>query len=464
MRTTRLAIYLSLILVSLALAGIGGEEIGAAGKETDAAGVEAGAAGEEAGAGRVVHVITIDTSINPGSSDFIMTAIDKATAEGAAALVIELNTPGGLVDSTQDIVAKMLEAEIPVFVYVTPAGAHAGSAGVMITLAGHVAAMAPTTRIGAASPVSMTGEMDETMKSKVTNDIAGFVESIAKKRGRNVDLAIETVTEAAVLTDDEALEEDLIDLIAKDLEDLLAQADGRTVVLGHDKEVTLHVAGARIERRAMSLKQIIVSALADPNLVYLFMIIGMLGLYTEFSHPGMIFPGVIGGIALILFAVSTQILPINVVGLLFIAAGIALFVLEFKFTSYGFLTVMGVALIVLGSLFMFDFTRDPQIVYPEKEFTMGVSWGLVLPTAIFMGLFSLFIAYKVVRAHVGRKQTGFEGLVGETGKAVTAITGEGKVKLQGIFWDAAADEPIEAGAKVEVVEASSLKIKVKKLK
>lgn len=443
MRSARILSCLGLIVLGLALAA---------------------GAGEEAGSPPVVHVITIDTSINPGTSDFIMSAIDAASAEGAAALVIELNTPGGLVESTQDIVAKMLDADVPVFVYVTPAGAHAGSAGVMITLAGHVAAMAPTTRIGAASPVAMTGEMDDTMKSKVTNDIAGFVESIAKKRGRNVDLAVETVTEAAVLTDDEALEENLIDLIAKDLDDLLAQADGRTVVLGHDKQIVLHTAGARLERRAMSLKQIIVSALADPNLVYLFMIIGMLGLYTEFSHPGMIFPGVIGGIALILFAVSTQILPINIVGLLFIAAGIALFILEFKFTSYGLLTLLGVALLIVGSLFMFDFSRDPEFVYPDKEFNMGVSWGVVLPTAVFMGLFSLFIAYKVVRAHVGRKQTGFEGLVGEIGRAVTPIAGEGKVKLQGIFWDATADAPIEAGAAVEVVEAVSLKIKVKKLK
>jgi len=408
----------------------------------------------------VVHVLTVDGAINPGSADYIIRAVETATAAGAAALLIEIDTPGGLVDSTQDIVKAMLDADVPIITYVTPPGAHAGSAGVMITLAGHVAAMAPSTRIGAASPVSMTGEMDETMRAKATNDIVGFVEAIAKKRGRNVEWAKKAVTEAAVVTDDEALKQKVVDLIAKDVDELLALADGMEIVLGHDKKHTLALAGATLDRRSMTWKQKLVFYLADPNLVYLFMIIGMLGLYAEFSNPGMILPGVVGVISLVLFAVSTQILPINTVGLLLIVAGIVLFILEFKFTSFGALTAGGVVLLIVGSLFLFENTPDK--VFPAAEFQLQASLGVILPTAIAMGLFTLFVAYKVIRGQVQKGRTGQEGIVGETGTAASEIARKGKVLVQGVYWEAenAAAAPIPAGAEIRVVAADGLRLKV----
>jgi membrane-bound serine protease (ClpP class) len=321
--------------------------------------------------------------------------------------------------------------------------------------------MSPSTRIGAASPVSMTGQMDDTMKAKATNDIAGLVETIAKKRGRNVEWAKKAVTEAAVVTDDVALEEGVIDVVAKDLDDLLAKSSGREVTLGHDQKRKLELTGARIVRRPMTFKQNAIFHLADPNLVYLFMIIGMLGLYAEFSNPGMVLPGVVGGIALLLFAVSTQILPINALGLLLIAGGIVLFILEFKFTSYGALTAGGVVLMVLGSLFLFENTPDK--VMPTPDYRLQVSWAVILPSVIAMGAFTLFVAYKVVRAQIRKGLTGQEGIVGETGVAATDIAPEGKAQVQGVFWDATADEPIAKGAKLKVVAASGLNLKVKKL-
>ncbi len=410
----------------------------------------------------IVHVITIDGSINPGSADYIIKAIDTAADTKAAALLIEIDTPGGLVSSTQDIVKAMLDSPVPIITYVTPTGAHAGSAGVMITLAGHVAVMAPATRIGAASPVSMTGEMDETMKAKATNDIVGFVETIAKKRGRNVEWAKKAVTEAAVVTDDEAVKKKVVDFVANSIDDIFDKADGMVVILGHDTEHTLRIKGAVVAHQPMTWKQKIVFYLADPNLVYLFMVIGMLGLYTEFSNPGMIIPGVIGVISLVLFAISTQILPINTVGLLLIVAGLVLFVLEFKFTSFGLLTIGGVALMIAGSLFMFENT--PETVFPAAEFELRASLGVILPSTILMGLFTFFVAYKVLRGQLKKGRTGKEGIVEETGTAATDIGAAGKALVQGIYWDAHSDTPIVQSAKIKVVATEGLRLKVEEIK
>ncbi len=408
----------------------------------------------------LVRVIAVDGAINPGSADHIVTAIDRATRDGAAALVIELDTPGGLYDTTRDIVQKMLAAKVPVFVYVTPSGARAGSAGAMITLAAHVAAMAPSTSIGAASPVAMEGEMDKTMKAKAFNDAMAFVEGIAQARGRNVEWAKKAVSEAAAVTAAEAERIKVIDFIADSLEDLLAKADGRKVTIGDKSEVVLRVAEARIERVEMSLKDKIIFWLADPNLIYFFMMIGMLGIYAEFSHPGLIFPGVIGGICIVLFLVSTQILPINSFGLVLIVLGMVLFVLEFKFTSYGALTAGGIILMILGSLFLFD---NPEKMIPNAGFRLRVSWGMILPSVLALGGFTLFVAYKVLRAQVSKGLTGQEGIVGETGLAATDVHTGGKVKVQGIYWEATADQPIAAGAPVRVVAANGLRLKVERI-
>ncbi|MHA1570036.1 MAG: NfeD family protein [Alphaproteobacteria bacterium] len=438
-RRIRLALWLTLILMSASLFAL---------------------AQEAPPAGTFVHLIEIDGTINPGSSEFIMASILKAQTAGAEALVIELDTPGGLVDSTRDIVQAMLGAQIPVIVYVTPPGAHAGSAGVMVTLAGHIAAMAPSSSIGAASPVSMSGEMDETMKAKAFNDITAFVEGIAEARGRNVEWAKKAVTEAAAVTATEAVKLNVIDFVADNLDDLLAQADGKTVKLGDGSEHTLQTKDARRVNQEMSLKHKIIFWLADPNLVYFFMIIGMLGIYAEFSHPGLIIPGVVGGLCIILFLVSTQILPINTVGRILIALGIVLFILEFKFTSYGALTLGGIAAMILGSLFLFD---SPGEVFQTPNFRLRVSWGLILPSVLALGGFTLFVAYKVVRAQIAKGRTGMEGIVGEIGVAATDVHESGKVRVQGVYWDASADRPIPQGSKIKVVAATSLHLKVEKL-
>lgn len=437
-RYLRLSLYVALVLFSLTLIA---------------------QAQEEPGTTSFVHLIKIDGTINPGSADFIVTSIDEATQAGAQALVIELDTPGGLVDSTRDIVQAMLASLVPVFVYVTPAGAHAGSAGVMVTLAGHIAAMAPSSSIGAASPVSMTGEMDETMKAKAFNDVTAFVEGIAEARGRNKTWAKKAVTEAAAVTATEAARLNVIDFVADTLEDVLAKADGRMVALGDGTKVKLQTKNAEIRHREMSLKHKFIFWLADPNLVYFLMIIGMLGIYAEFSHPGMIFPGVVGGICILLFLVSTQILPINTVGLLLIALGIVLFVLEFKITSYGALTLGGIVLMTLGSLFLFD---NPGKVFQTPDFSLRVSWGLILPSVLALGAFTLFVAYKVIRAQLRKGLTGQEGIVGEFGVAATDVSDSGKVRVQGVFWDAIADESIPQGNKIKVVAADGLNLKVEK--
>ncbi|HPQ69397.1 MAG TPA: nodulation protein NfeD [bacterium] len=440
MRHARITIYLLLLLMGLGLWAYAQEEPPAATP--------------------IVQVITINGTINPGSAEFIVAAIEKAERDGAAALAIELDTPGGLVDSTRDIVQKMLAANVPVIVYVTPKGAHAGSAGVMVTLAGHIAAMAPSTSIGAASPVSMTGEMDETMKAKAFNDITAFVEGIAEARGRNVEWAKKAVTEADAVTATRAAKLNVVDFVAEDLDDVLTQADGRQVKLGNGTTVTLALKGARQAPQQMSLKHKIIFYLADPNLVYFFMIIGMLGLYAEFSHPGLIFPGVIGGICILLFLVSTQILPINTVGLILIAGGLVLFILEFKFTSYGLLTLGGIALMVLGSLFLFD---APEKVYQTPSFKLQVSWGLILPSVLALGGFTLFVAYKVLRAQISKGLTGQEGIVGELGVATTDVHHEGKVRVQGIYWDASSAQPIASGSRIRVTATDGLKLKVEKI-
>ena len=408
----------------------------------------------------LVQVLTVNGAINPGSADYIITAIKRARDEGAAALVIELDTPGGLVDSTRDIVQAMLASMTPIIVYVTPSGAHAGSAGAMVTLAGHIAVMAPSSSIGAASPVSMDGQMDETMKAKAFNDISAFVEGIAEARGRNVEWAKKAVNEAAAVTASEAVKLNVVDFMADTLEQALDLADGRKVKLADRSEVTLHTKGARVQRVEMSLKDKIIFWLADPNIIYFFMIIGMLGTYAEFSHPGLIFPGVIGAISLVLFLVSTQILPINTVGLVLIALGMALFILEFKFTSYGALTAGGIILMILGSLFLFD---NPEKVFPTTSFRLRVSWGLILPSVLALGAFTLFVAYKVVRAQVRKGLTGQEGIVGETGTATTDVHESGKVRVQGIYWEATSDQPIPSGSRVRVIAADGIGLKVEKV-
>jgi len=399
-----------------------------------------------------VMVISLQGTVNPGSADFFKTSIKQAVAGDFDAFLIELDTPGGLVDSTRDIVKDFLAADVPIIVYVTPPGARAGSAGVMITMAAHVAAMAPGTNIGAAHPVAGGGqEIDEEMSKKITNDTVAWVEGIAEKRGRNRKWAVKAVRDSVSVTATDAKKKGVIDFVADDLQDVLNKADGREVELGAKKKVKVRTAGAVVTRVEPGLKHRLIMRLADPNLAYIFMIVGFLGIYAEFSHPGMVFPGVIGAICFLLFLMSTQILPINIVGIMLIVIALGLFVAEIKFTSYGMMTLGGAVCMAMGSVFLFDVPEEVL----DPNFSFAVSWTVVLPATIGFTLMAGLIAFLVVRVHRRRIQTGRESMVGEIGVASSEI-GQytGKVKLQGIYWNAVSDGVIPTGTRVKVTRVS----------
>ena len=316
-----------------------------------------------------VDLIAIDGSINPAVDDFIRESIARAKNNGARALVVQLDTPGGLLTSTRTIVKEMLGAQVPVMVWVGPSGAGAGSAGVFITLAAHVAAMAPGTNIGAAHPVAGGGqEVKGVMGEKIENFTASFSESIAQKRGRNAEWAIQAVRKSVAITESDALKKNVIDIVAKDIDDLLKQADGRKVDLD-GKIAVLALKDAKVIRHEMSLKQRVLNTLSDPNIAYLLMMAGLLGLYMEFSHPGVIFPGVVGAICLLLALASFQLLPLNYTGLTLIALGIGLLVAEMFVPSFGFLGIGGIIALAIGSLFLFDTESSDLIVDRSIVFT-----------------------------------------------------------------------------------------------
>jgi membrane-bound serine protease (ClpP class) len=410
---------------------------------------------------RVVYATTVKGMIHGGVTGQIEKSIDEATRQGGAALLIELDTPGGLLDATRDIVQTILNAKVPVIVYVSPSGAHAGSAGLMITLAAHVAAMAPGTNIGAATPVSPQGEIPETMKKKVTNDTAAFVEAIAQQRKRNTDWAIKAVRDAVSVTDRDALRLRVIDLIAVTREDVLAQADGRVVSVGGEDR-TLRTKGAAIVDVDLGLKDRMAIGLANPNLAFAFLLLAILGLYVEFGHPGLILPGAVGAIAAILFLFSIQVLPFNYLGLLLIALGITLFVLELKFTSFGLLTTGGLAALIAGSLLLFDV---PEKMYDPRGADFGVPLSLVLPATLTLGVFIAAVTFVVVRTLRRRVLTAAEGMVGEEGtvKAAIAPDSPGQVFLHGELWRAAANTPVSVGDRVRVVACTNLTVTVEKI-
>ncbi|MBI1993931.1 MAG: ATP-dependent Clp protease proteolytic subunit, partial [Deltaproteobacteria bacterium] len=326
-----------------------------------------------------VDLIVIDGGINPAVDDFIRESIARARSKGARALIIQLDTPGGLLTSTRSIVKDILGAPVPVIVYVAPSGAGAGSAGVFITLAAHIAAMAPGTNIGAAHPVAGGGqEVKGVMGEKIENFTASFSEAIAEKRGRNTEWAIQAVRRSVSITEKEALKKNVIDIVAKDVDDLLRQAEGKKVDLDGRDQV-LSFADARVERFEMGLKQKILNTLSDPNIAYLLLMAGILGLYMEFSHPGVIFPGVAGGICLLLALTSFQILPINYAGLLLMLLGIALLIGEAFLPSFGVLGIGGAISLGLGSLLLFDTESSDLVVDRSIIFTaVGTLSALML--------------------------------------------------------------------------------------
>ena len=397
-----------------------------------------------------VDLIAIDGSINPAVDDFLRESIARAKNNGARALVVQLDTPGGLLTSTRTMVKEMLGAQVPVMVWVGPSGAGAGSAGVFITLAAHVAAMAPGTNIGAAHPVAGGGqEVKGVMGEKIENFTASFSESIAQKRGRNAEWAIEAVRKSVAITESDALKKNVIDIVAKDIDDLLKQADGRKVDLD-GKIVVLALKDAKVIRHEMSLKQKVLNTLADPNIAYLLMMAGLLGLYMEFSHPGVIFPGVVGAICLLLALASFQLLPLNYTGLALIALGVALLVAEMFVPSFGILGIGGIIALAIGSLLLFDTESSDLIVDKSIVFTAVGTVGAIM----------LALSYLVFKSQKLIQTTGMDGLIGEIGEVRVKLGPVGKVFVHGEYWNAEADSEIDVGAKVEVIGYQGMRLKV----
>jgi membrane-bound serine protease (ClpP class) len=415
-----------------------------------------------------VYVATVSGGINPAVSDYIQTALVTAESSGAEALVLELDTPGGLLSSTKDIVTAILNARIPVIVFVSPRGAWAGSAGTFITLAGHVAAMAPGSTIGAAHPVSFLpggtpppeGQKEGEEKAPPPRDIAGekienvtaaFIESIARERNRNVDWAIEAVRNSEAISSAEAVEKNVVDLVADDLDHLLELVHGRTVSVGRE-ERTLSTENAKIERVEMGIVNAFFDVISDPQIAMLLILAGLLGLYVEFTQPGVIFPGVAGGICLVLAALSLQIVPFNWLGLILIFTGIALLVAELFVTSFGVLFASGIACLAIGGYLLFDVPEEMDVAVPF--------WSVVFPAVAVVAIFGAIIVFGVGRSMTRPAAAGAESLVGELGVVEDEIRERGRVRVRGEYWTAAADKPISKGARVRVVAVEQLVLRV----
>ena len=394
-----------------------------------------------------VYIIQVADAISPGTADYIKSGIETAEEKGAACLIIELDTPGGLAESMRLIVQDILGSRVPVVVFVYPGGARAASAGVMITMAADVAAMAPGTNIGAAHPVGAGGqEIDETMSEKIINDMVAQAKSVAETRNRNAKWVEDAIRESVSVTETEALKENIIDLIATDTDDLIKQLNGREL---KDRGI-LKLDNVKKVSIKETLRTKILKTISNPNIAYILMMIGLAGLYFEFSHPGSIFPGVIGAIALILAFFAMQTLPVNYAGILLIVLAIIFFIMEMKITSYGLLSVAGVVSLLLGSLMLFKGST------PD----MKVSLQVVLPTIVIISGFFVAVAGLVFRAQISKPTTGSSGLVGEIGIVKKALTPEGKVFVHGELWNARAKDPIDEDAKVRIVQVINLTLEV----
>jgi len=392
----------------------------------------------------------VDGMVHPITTEIVSAAIERAKAEHAELVLLRLNTPGGLMDAMRHTIEKIAASPVPVVTFVAPSGARAASAGFFLLEAGDVAAMAPGTNTGAAHPVAMGGEMDAVMKEKVENDAAAYLRSICDRRGRNSALAETAVRQSKSFTEREALDQHLIDLVAGDESALLVALDGRTVTRFDGRTQVLHTAGAEIETNARTLRQTILSSIADPNIAFVLLIFGALAIYVEFSSPGLIAPGVIGAILVLLALSAFSVLPINWLGAALIVAGLAMFVLEAKFASHGVLGVGGTAALVLGAVMLID---SP---FPE----MRIHWGTALAVAVPFAAITLTLLTLVVRARRNKVVTGAEGMVGQVGSAITPLSPDGKVFVHGEYWDAISRSPLPAGAPVRVISMEKLKLTV----
>jgi membrane-bound serine protease (ClpP class) len=414
-----------------------------------------------AAAAGFVSVATISGSINPASSDYLQKAIARAESEGAAAVLIELDTPGGLLASTKDIIQAILNARVPVIVYVSPQGAWAGSAGTFITLAAHVAAMAPGTSIGAAHPVGVGGapageksgeKGRDYAAEKAENFTAAFIESIARERKRNVDWAVKAVRESVAIPADEAVRLHVVDLVAPDRAELFAKLDGREVnVAGVPRKLAL--GGAEFRAVDRTLTNRFFDVLANPDIAVLLILAGMLGLYVEFTTPGVLIPGVAGAICLVLGFISLQVLPFSWLGLLLLFGGITLVVAELFVTSFGLLFALGVACFLIGGSMLFD---------RPAESDLNVSfWSVLVPAVAAVSIFGAVVVYAVGRTLRIAPRTGVDDMVGRVGRAVTVLSPEGTVFVRGEHWNARADSPVSEGANVEILAVEGMRLRVR---
>ncbi len=404
-----------------------------------------------------VIVAEVDAIIHPISSEFMIDVMSRADTANASAVIFVLRTPGGLLDSTRAIVSRMIVARTPVVVFVAPSGARAASAGFILVLASDVAAMAHGTHIGAAHPVSGTGEkMPDTVEKKAASDVAAYARSLADARHRNVALAEEAVTQSRAFTDTEALAAapPLVDLVATSVEDLIGKLDGRTLIRFDGRTATLHTRGARVERMEMTTRQRLLSAIAHPQVAYILMSLGLLGLTVEMWNPGLVLPGVVGGVSLLLAFFALQVLPVSTAGLLLIALGLGLLVLELKLPSFGALGIGGAVSLVLGSMML---TRE----MPD----MGLSLGFVLPIALGFSAVFLFLGRLALKAQRRPAVTGVDGMRGAVGVALAAIAPghTAPIAVHGETWQATSLQPIAAGDRVQVTAVDGLTLTVRSL-
>jgi membrane-bound serine protease (ClpP class) len=401
----------------------------------------------------VIVLATYEGVINPVSAEYLHDALVSSQESGAQALIIRLDTPGGLDTSMRLIIKDITSATIPVIVYVSPSSGRAASAGVFITMAAHIAAMAPGTNIGAAHPVAMGGaEIDQTMKEKLENDSVAYIKSIAEQRGRNIAWAEDAVRKSVSVTAGEALKLKIIDLVAEDVPALLKQLDGRTVSLQSGKTM-LHTADAVLREFPMGLRLEFLKILSDPNIAYLLMTIGTIGIMAELYNPGAILPGIVGTISLILAFYSFQSLPVNYAGMLLFVLGIVFFILEATVTSYGLLAIGGVIAMLLGSV---------MLMKTDVEF-LQISWSVILPVVALAAAFSLFIVGMGVKAMRRRPVTGREEMIGLVGIVKTALTPNGQLAVHGELWEAISDRPLQPGEQAEVIRVEGLRLYVKPL-
>ncbi|GBE05032.1 MAG TPA: nodulation protein NfeD [Nitrospirae bacterium] len=400
-----------------------------------------------------VMIVRAGGVVNPVMAEFLSTSIDEAGEQSSEVLVIELDTPGGLDASMRTIVQKIISSKVPVVVYVSPSGARAASAGVFIVLSSHIAAMATGTNIGAAHPVGIGGEMDKTMLEKAENDAAAYIRSLAEKRGRNAEWAEKAVRESVSITNAEALELNVIDLVAPDVDSLLKTINNRVVETALGKQA-ISTKGVKVQYKEAGIRYKILNFISDPNAAYILMLLGFYGIFFELTNPGSIFPGVFGAISLILAFYSFQTLPVNYAGIILIVLGIILFILEIKVVSFGLLTIGGIFSMTIGSLMLFESSQP----------FFRVSLLVILPAVVLTALFFSIIVALAVKAYRRRPATGMEGMVGMEGEAISDIHEKGQVFVHGEIWSAKSDVFIKSGEKIIVEKVDGLKLKIRQLK